>query len=81
MSLIDNAAASAIKLPCLQLPTPEALIRSGDIRGHIQRGISRILRARAYFDMLTLCKPSPFGLYAGDFLVRVGVLWLSFRFT
>jgi hypothetical protein len=27
--------------------------------GHVQRGISRILRARAYLDLLVFCRPSP----------------------
>jgi hypothetical protein len=32
--LIENAAASAIQSTCLQLPTPDALTRSGDFGGH-----------------------------------------------
>jgi hypothetical protein len=55
---IDNAGASTIKLNCLQLPTPDAFTCSGDFGGHIQRDISRILRARAYFDLLAFCGPS-----------------------
>jgi hypothetical protein len=44
----------------MQLPTPDVLIRLGDSGGHIQRGISRILRVRAYLNnSLALCKPSP----------------------
>jgi hypothetical protein len=46
-------------LSCLQLPTLDALTRSGDSRGHIQRGTSRILRARVYLDLLAFCTPSP----------------------
>jgi hypothetical protein len=51
--------AHATQLICLQLPTPDTLSRSGDSGGHIQWGISRIFRARAYFDLLVFCKPSP----------------------
>jgi nucleoside phosphorylase len=40
VSPVDNAAASATQSTCLQLPTPDALIRLGDSTGHIQRGIS-----------------------------------------
>jgi hypothetical protein len=47
------------QLACLQLLTPDALTRSGDSARHIQRGISRILRARAYLDLLAFCRPSP----------------------
>jgi hypothetical protein len=47
-SPVDNAAASAIQLTCLQLPTPNALTRSGDFGGHIHRDISCVLRARAF---------------------------------
>jgi hypothetical protein len=54
-----NAVTSASQLTCLQLPTPDALTRSGDSGGHIQRGISRILCARAYLDLLAFCIPSP----------------------
>jgi hypothetical protein len=56
---VNNAVASAAQLTCLQLPTPDALTRFGDYGGHIQRDISRILRARAYLDLLALCRPSP----------------------
>jgi hypothetical protein len=59
VSPVNNAVALAIQLTCLQLPTPDALTRSGDSGGHIQRGISRILRARAYVDLLAFCRPSP----------------------
>jgi hypothetical protein len=44
--------APATQLTSLQLPTPDALTRLGDSGGHIQRGISSILRARAYLDLL-----------------------------
>jgi hypothetical protein len=37
---------------------PDALTRFGDSGGHIQRSISRILRARAYLDLLAFCRPS-----------------------
>jgi hypothetical protein len=59
VSPVNNAVALATQLTCLQLPTPDALTRLGDARGHIQRGISRILRARAYLDLLAFCRPSP----------------------
>jgi hypothetical protein len=62
---VNNAAAPATQLPCLQLPTPDALTCLGDSGGHIQRGISRILRALAYLDLLAFCsKTFPTGLYA-----------------
>jgi hypothetical protein len=44
---VNNVAAPATQLTCLQLPTHDALTRSGDSGGHIQRGISRIRCARA----------------------------------
>jgi hypothetical protein len=59
VSPVKNAMTPATQLTCLQLPTPDALIRLEDSGGHIQRGISRILRARAYLDLLALCRPSP----------------------
>jgi hypothetical protein len=59
VSLVDIAEAPATQLICLQLPTPDALTRSGNFGGHIQRGISRILRARAYHDLLAVCRSSP----------------------
>jgi hypothetical protein len=59
VSPVNNDVAPATQLACLQLPTPDALTRSGDSGGHIQRGISRILRARAYLDLLAFCRPCP----------------------
>jgi hypothetical protein len=59
VSLANNAGAPATQLICLQLPTLDALTRSGDSGGHIQRGLSRILRTRAYLDLLAFSKPSP----------------------
>jgi hypothetical protein len=59
VSPVNNAVAPATQLTCLHLPTPDALTRSGESGGHIQRGISRILRARAYLDFLAFCRPSP----------------------
>jgi hypothetical protein len=56
---VDNTAASAPQLTCLQLPTPDALTRSGDFGGHIQRSTSGRLRARAYLDLVAFCTPSP----------------------
>jgi hypothetical protein len=69
VSSVDNAEASATQWTFIQLPTPYALTRSGDYGGHIQRGISRILRARAYLDLLPLgvLQPFPTRLCAGDF--------------
>jgi hypothetical protein len=61
VSPVNNAVAPATQLTCLQLPTPDALTRLVDSGGHIQRGISRIFRARAYLDLLAYCKPSPPG--------------------
>jgi hypothetical protein len=59
VSSVDNVVAPATQLTCLQLPTLDALTRSGDSGGHIQQGISRILRARAYLELLAFCRPSP----------------------
>jgi hypothetical protein len=55
VSPVNNAVAPATQLTCLQLPTPDALTRLGDYGGHIRRGISRILCARAYLDLLAFC--------------------------
>jgi hypothetical protein len=46
VSPVNNVVAPATQLTCLRLPTPDALTRSGDFGGHIQRGISRIMLAR-----------------------------------
>ena len=59
VSPITNAVAPATQLTCLQLPIPDAFTHSGDSGGHIQRSISRILRARAYLDLLAFCILSP----------------------
>jgi hypothetical protein len=59
VSLVNNAVAPATQLTCLQLPTSDVLTRLGDFGGQIQRGTSRILRARAYLDFLAFCRPSP----------------------
>jgi hypothetical protein len=60
VSPVNNVVAPATRWTCLKLPTPDALTRSGDHSGsHIQRGISRILRARACLDLLAFCRPSP----------------------
>jgi hypothetical protein len=48
-----------IAYTCLKLPTPDARTRLKDSGGQIQRGISRILRARAQLDLLPCCRPSP----------------------
>jgi hypothetical protein len=55
-----NDVAPATQLTCLQLPTPDAFTTpSGDSGGHIKRGISCLLCARAYLDLLAFCRPSP----------------------
>jgi hypothetical protein len=59
VSPVNNAVAPAIQWTCLQLPTHDALTRLGDSGSHIQWGISRILCARAYLDLLAFCEPSP----------------------
>jgi hypothetical protein len=59
VSPVDTAVAPTTQLTCLQLPTPDVLTRSRDSGGRNQRGISRILRARAYLDLLSFCRPSP----------------------
>jgi hypothetical protein len=61
VSPVNNAVAPATLLTCLQLPTPDAFTRSRDYGGHIQRGISRSLRAMAYLDFLVFYTPSPLG--------------------
>jgi hypothetical protein len=58
VSPCNNAVTPATQMTCLQLPTPDALTRLGDYGGHIQRGISRILRARGCLDLLAFCRPS-----------------------
>jgi hypothetical protein len=60
VSPVENAAASATQLTYLPITTPDALTRSRDFGGHIQLGISRVLIARAYLDLLAFCRPSPF---------------------
>jgi hypothetical protein len=60
VSPVNNAVALATQLTCLQLPIPYALTLSGDFeRVHIQHGILRILRPRAYKDLLAFYTPSP----------------------
>jgi hypothetical protein len=59
VSPVNNAVAPATQLTCPQLPTPDALTRLGDYGGRIQRGMSRILCARAYLDLLAFCRLSP----------------------
>jgi hypothetical protein len=59
VSPVNIEVAPATQLTCLQFPTPDALTRSGDSWGNIQWSISRILRARAYLDLLAFCRPSP----------------------
>jgi hypothetical protein len=59
VSPVNNAVTPATQLTCLQLSTPDAPTRLGDSGCRIQRGISRILRARAYLDLLAFCRPFP----------------------
>jgi hypothetical protein len=58
-SVSDLVVAPATEWTRLHFPTPDAFTRSGDYGGHIQWGISRILRARTYLELLAFCKPSP----------------------
>jgi hypothetical protein len=44
---------------CLQVPTPDALTRPSDMKGYLQCGNSRTLKARAFLDLLVFCGPSP----------------------
>jgi hypothetical protein len=69
VSLVYNPVAPATQLTCLQLPTLDALTRHGDSGGPIQRGISRILYARAYLGLLAFCKPSLLSNYMRVILV------------
>jgi hypothetical protein len=80
VSPVNNAVAPATQLTCLQLPTPDALNRLGDFGVHIQRGISWILRARAYLDLGEL-QTFPTGLYEGEFGYRSRGFGSLFRFT
>jgi hypothetical protein len=60
LRLTTLRVASATKLTSLQLPAlSDPLTRSGDSGGHIPRSISRILRARAYLDLMAFHTPSP----------------------
>jgi hypothetical protein len=59
VSPVKNAVVPVTQLTYLQLPTPDALTRPRDSGGHIQRVSSRILRAKAYLDLLAFCRPSP----------------------
>jgi hypothetical protein len=59
VSTVNNVGAPTTQLTCLRLPTPDALTRSGDSGGHIQRGISRVLRAGAYLDIFAFRRPPP----------------------
>jgi hypothetical protein len=54
-----SPAAVAPRMTCLQAPTPDALTRPSDTKGHVQRGISRIVKARVFLDLLAFCGPSP----------------------
>jgi hypothetical protein len=56
VSHVNNAVAPTSQLTCLELPNPDTFGRLGDSRGHIQRGISRMLCARAYLDLSAFCK-------------------------
>jgi hypothetical protein len=81
VSPVNNAVAPATLSTCLQLATPDALTRSGDSGGHIQRGISRILCARAYLDLLVYCRPTLSGYMMVILGTGRGVLAPFFRCT
>jgi hypothetical protein len=57
--MLHSLMGSLLWICRIQIPTPDALTRLGDAGGHIQRAISRILRARAYLNLLPFCRPSP----------------------
>jgi hypothetical protein len=59
VSPVVNAEAPATQKTWFKLPTHDTLTHSGDYVGQIQRGISCILRARAYLDLFAFCRPSP----------------------
>jgi hypothetical protein len=59
VSPVNIAVVPTTQLTCLPLPTLDALTRSKDSGGHMQRGISCILRARAYLDLLVFCNSAP----------------------
>jgi hypothetical protein len=80
VSPVNNAAALATLLTCLQLPTQDALTRSIDYGGHIQRGISRILRAWSYLDLLAFYYSSPpdyMGVISGAGRVALALFFAS----
>jgi hypothetical protein len=54
-----SPAAVAPRMTCLQVWTPDALTRPSDTKGHLQRGISRTLKARVFLDLLAFSGPSP----------------------
>jgi hypothetical protein len=78
VSPVNNAMAPAAQMTYLQLPTPDALTRSEDSGGYIQRGIPSILRARAYLDLLAFCIPS-----RPDYIMLISGMGFGylFRFT
>jgi hypothetical protein len=81
VSPVDNAVAPTAQWSCLQLPTPDALTHLGDSGGHIQRGIPRILRNRAYLDLLAFCRPFPLDYTRVDSGTGRGAFGSLFRFT
>jgi hypothetical protein len=46
-------------MTCLQFPTPDALTRPSESKGHLQRGILRTLKASVFLNLLAFCGPSP----------------------
>jgi hypothetical protein len=54
-----SPAATTPRMACLQIPTPDALTRPSETNKHLQRAISRTIKARAFLDVLIVCGPSP----------------------
>jgi hypothetical protein len=59
-----SPAALAPRMICLQVPTLDAPTRPSDAKGHLQRGLSRTLKARAFLDILAFTP----GLYVCHFI-------------
>jgi hypothetical protein len=56
-SHVASPVAMAPRMTSLQVVTPDALTHPSDTKGHLLRGISRTLKARALLDILSFCGP------------------------
>jgi hypothetical protein len=48
-SFASSPSALALHIICLQVPTPYALSRPSDTKGHLKRGMSRTFKSRVFF--------------------------------